>query len=75
MNKPTWMVGANIGGWIADEFRDKRFVAIGWGEAGERGEFSAKASLLAIIERVWAEWKRETRLNAAGQFLRFRLPA
>ncbi|TQE99487.1 MAG: restriction endonuclease [Spiribacter salinus] len=69
-----WMVRAARGGRLADEFLDKRCVAIGWGQYGDLNQYRDKAALLKVARDQAADGHvSDGQINAAvSQQLRFR---
>ena len=46
---PMWMVRADVGGRLFEDFQEKSVVAMGWGEIGDLQRFKDRQ---AIIDRV-----------------------
>lgn len=72
MNKPMWMVRSAAGGRLADEFREKNIVAIGWRDIGDLNKYKDKSSMLKAIEKSWPDWKPGKIMSSASQLIRFR---
>lgn len=67
-----WMVRAAEGGRLADEFRDRSLVAIGWEDFGDLKQYADKASLLVKAEELFPDWPEGRRKSSVSQQLRFR---
>lgn len=72
MSKQTWMVRAASGGRLADDFREKGLVAIGWRDIGSLTQYPDKQAILAAIQQEWPDWPAGRQQSAASQLERFR---
>jgi restriction system protein len=72
MKKSMWMVRASEGGTLADEFVERKVVAIGWSELGDLTQYKDKTALIAAYKRVWPGAPEGRAMNSASQLLRFR---
>lgn len=72
MKKPMWMVRSASGGHLADEFKAKGVVAIGWNDIGDLKKYSDKQHVIAAMEKVWPDWPDGRIMNSASQLVRFR---
>lgn len=66
------MVRAAKGGLLADEFVDKKVIAIGWSDLGNLTAYQDKAALISAYKRGWPGGPEGRALNAASQLIRFR---
>lgn len=67
-----WMVRSASGGLLADEFYEKKVVAIGWGDIGDLKKFKDKPAVIKAIEENWPDWPAGRVMNSASQLIRFR---
>jgi restriction system protein len=72
MKRPMWMVRAAAGGRLADEFLEKRLVAIGWSDIGDLSQYKEKPALVAAVRKQWPAWRDGTVKSSASQLIRFR---
>lgn len=72
MKKTMWMVRAAEGGYLADDFVEKKVVAIGWKDVGDLQAFEDKPPLIRAIEERWPDWSPGRVMNSASQLMRFR---
>jgi restriction system protein len=72
MGKPMWMVRAASGGHLADEFKAKGIVAIGWNDIGNLKNFKEKKEVISAVREEWPEWPAGRVMNSASQLVRFR---
>lgn len=70
--KNMWMVRAASGGRLADEFKDKGIVAIGWEDVGDLSRYGDKAAILEAVKTAWPEWAEGKCQSSASQLIRFR---
>lgn len=73
MNQSMWMVRSAVGGRLADEYRDKGVVAIGWRDVGDLTVYPDKAALLEAVRKTWPDDKPGAHMNAASQLHRFKV--
>lgn len=72
MVKPAmWMVRAEVGGRLFDEFKTKSLVAIGWSELGDLGPLQTRADFAKAVELTYPENRPGQTAVAAGQLYRF----
>jgi restriction system protein len=67
-----WMVRSASGGRLADEFKEKGVVAIGWGEIGDLNKYKDKAAILEAIRVQWPDRSQARLMSSASQLYRFR---
>jgi len=67
-----WMVRASSGGRLADEFKEKGVVAIGWEDVGDLSHFNDKAAILEVVKKEWPDWSGGKCQSSASQLIRFR---
>lgn len=72
MPKAAWMVRAASGGRLADEFKAKGLVAIGWRDIGDLSQYPDKEAILSAIRTEWPDWPVGRQQSAASQLERFR---
>lgn len=72
MKRPMWMVRAAAGGELADAFKSKGIVAIGWNDIGDLRNFRDKAQILSAVQESWSDWSYGRVMNSASQLIRFR---
>ena len=71
MSKPMWMVRAQSGGVLFEEFREKGLVAIGWQAVGDLSALKEKRKIADKIVGIRPEWKKGKVATSAGQLFRF----
>lgn len=71
MSKTMWMVRSE-GGRLADEFVEKKVVAIGWEEIGDLAQYRNKGAILEAIRKMRPEWGEGRLMSGASQTERFR---
>lgn len=64
-----WMVRSASGGLLADEFYEKKVVAIGWGDIGDLAKFKDKAAIISAIQKNWTDWSDGKVRGERGQVL------
>lgn len=67
-----WMVCAAKGGVLADEFREKGVVAIGWEDVGDLSEISDRHEIIDLVRKVYPDKKPRHNLVSGSQIYRFR---
>lgn len=67
-----WMVRAEVGGALFDEFVQNGVVAIGWSEIGSLEGLTDRASILKKVREEWPDWKPQRQAMSAGCLHRFR---
>jgi restriction system protein len=67
-----WMVRSASGGRLADEFREKGVVAIGWGDVGDLKQCTDKQEILDKVVQCWPDWPSGKQQSSASQLYRFR---
>ena len=67
-----WMVRADRGGVLADEFRDKSLVAVGWKRLGDLTDVTARPEILKLVGEAWPEQSERQTLVSGSQLYRFR---
>jgi restriction system protein len=67
-----WMVRAAEGGYLADDFVDKRLVAIGWNDIGDLRRYTQKSAIVDAVKASWPDWSPGKVMNSASQLLRFK---
>lgn len=72
MSTRTWMVRAAEGGRLADDFRDKGVVAIGWRDIGNLSQYPDKQAILKAVREAWPDWPAGKVQVSASQLERFR---
>lgn len=68
-----WMVRSAAGGRLADEYREKGVVAIGWRDVGDLANYPDKAALLEVVRETWPDDKPGMHMNSASQLHRFKV--
>lgn len=66
-----WMVRAAKGGVLADDFREKRVVAIGWERLGNMSAVTDRDEVLRRVRELWPENSTNQSLASGSQFFRF----
>lgn len=72
MTRNCWMVRADGGGRVADDFAAHNVVAIGWGEIGTLDAFAHKADIEQAIETQYPDWSAGRLRSSSSQLERFR---
>lgn len=67
-----WMVRAASGGVLADQFREKGVVAIGWSAVGDLSRFKNKEEILEAVASTYPDWSAGRQQSSASQLVRFR---
>lgn len=67
-----WMVRAASGGVLADQFREKGVVAIGWSDVGDLSRFKNKEEFLEAVASTYPDWSAGRQQSSASQLVRFR---
>jgi len=71
MSKNMWMVRAGEGGYLFDEFKEKKVVAIGWNSLGDLSAIQTPEKLKENYKKAYSE-DTEFMINAGcGQVRRF----
>lgn len=71
MSKSMWMVRAQRGGRLFDEFESKSLVAIGWEEMGNMAHLQTRQEFSAAVAQAWPGSKPGQVAASAGQAFRF----
>jgi restriction system protein len=73
MNQMThmWMVRAERGGILFDQFESESMVAIGWVEMGNMGHLKSRDDFVAAVTEVYPNNTRAQTATSAGQAYRF----
>ncbi|WP_423822059.1 restriction endonuclease [Salinisphaera sp. SPP-AMP-43] len=72
MSPNCWMVRADGGGQVADEFEAKQVAAIGWAEIGSLDQFDTKADIESAIRAQHPNWPEGRYRSSSSQLDRFR---
>jgi len=67
-----WMVRAETGGRLYDDFKEKSAVAVGWGEIGPLDELTSREAIRELIAQEWPDEPLQAHRMAASQLHRFR---
>jgi restriction system protein len=70
MQNNTWMVRAGRGGEFVEDFKEKKLVAMGWGDTGDISTLSREA-LTEKIGAVYPQYKKQKTAITASQLFRF----
>lgn len=70
--RDMWMVRAASGGSLAEAFREKGVVAIGFDDIGDLSRHKDKAAILAAIIECRPDASTGSRMSSASQIYRFR---
>lgn len=71
MAKNMWMVRAGEDAYLIDDFRKKKYVAIGWNKLGDISNIKNKDKLKELVESKYNYTKKSQLSTAAGQISRF----
>jgi restriction system protein len=66
-----WMVRADTGGRLFEDFKKHSFVGIGWHDMGNMGGLKAREDFSQAVAKAWPENKPMQVASAAGQAYRF----
>lgn len=69
--KPMWMVRADEGGRLFEDFKTASIVAIGWSEMGDMGALKTRDDFVRAVGKTWPDSKRMQVAMSAGQAFRF----
>ena len=72
VRKSMWMVRSASGGRLADEFKDRGVVAIGWSDIGDLNQYKNKEAVLEAIRKQWPDWSQGRNMASASQLQRFK---
>lgn len=67
-----WMVRAARGGVLADEFREKGVVAIGWEDVGDLSGVTGRKQIIELVKETYPNNKPRHNLASGSQIYRFR---
>jgi len=71
MDKSMWMVRADEGGRLFDDFKKGGFVAIGWAALGDMTRLKSRDDFSRAVAQAWPDLKKMQIVNSAGQTFRF----
>jgi len=66
-----WMVRAESGGKLFEDFKNKSIVAIGWREMGDVSAFIDRESFARAVAKAYPEMKKMQAAISSGQVYRF----
>lgn len=72
MAQTMWMVRSAEGGQMADDFKEKSVVAIGWHDIGDLSQYEGKSGILQAIRHCYSDWPEGREQSSASQLHRFR---
>ena len=67
----TWMVRAGRNGRLADVFRERSVVGIGWADIGDLAGASKRQDVLARMKAAYPAYSDQSAMMAASQLFRF----
>ena len=73
MGKNMWMVRAGEGAYRIEDFRRKKYVAIGWNRIKDVSKIKNREEVKQLILEKYPENKKYQNIVSAGQFSRFLL--
>lgn len=72
MEKKMWMVRAGRGAQFAEDFEQKKMVAIGWSQIGQDlTKIKNKNEIMALATKAYPDEKKGTIASSVGQIFRF----
>lgn len=71
-DKATWKVCAGEGGFLAEEFRDKNCIAVGWEKLGNLNDLQTRQQLLSAAQNAYPELSVYAIGGLVGMALKFR---
>lgn len=71
MSKRMWMVRAGEGGYLYEDFEDKKLIAIGW-EVGDLTDIDQSEKIKLRLKENYPEYSKGKINNRAGQIYRFK---
>jgi restriction system protein len=72
MDKKMWMVRAGRGAQFAEDFEQKKVVAIGWAEIGlDLTQIKDKKKILELAQRAYPDDKKGSIMSGVSQIYRF----
>ena len=72
MGATAWMVRAAEGGRLADDFRERGVVAIGWTDLGDLNQYPDKERIKSAVDSAYPDWPEGRKQTSASQLERFR---
>lgn len=72
MGATAWMVRAAEGGRLADDFRERGVVAIGWTDLGDLNQYPDKERIKSAVDSAYPDWPEGKKQTSASQLERFR---
>ena len=62
MGATAWMVRAAEGGRLADDFRERGVVAIGWTDLGDLNQYPDKERIKSAVDSAYPDWPEGRKL-------------
>ena len=72
MSKKMWMIRAGRGAFLAADFEEKDYVAVGWIELGDLSKIKTKQELSKAYQQVYSNESLGKQRSSLGQLSRFR---
>src|SRR5688572_14225242 len=67
-----WMIRAGEGGYMLNEFIEKKIIAIGWGEVGDLSKVKGQNEIKSLLNEKYPEYTQPQINNFAAQIYKFR---
>ena len=72
MNNKLWMVRSGEGGYLIDDFLEKKIIAIGWNDIGDLKKIKSLEEIKTKLRETYKEGKDGWINSTAGQIFRFK---